>query len=163
MPDLEQVIHSLTGVVTELARENRANAKELAADRTIPRETLRELNGFVAKASVALDRLERLVSRLAETTEVGFTCVQLALQDNNQLIVANNAAIRRLLDILARARKRRGSAGVDPRRHDDAEVTAMGLAANPRSIVLERVDDHIRFHPRLLDLGRPPALRRREG
>jgi hypothetical protein len=53
---------------------------------------------------VALDRLERQVSRLAETTEVGFTRMQLALQDNNQLIADNNAVIRRLLDILARGR-----------------------------------------------------------
>jgi len=118
MPDLEQAIHSLTGVVAELARENRAIAQQLASDRTALRETLRELNGFVATAGVSLDRLERQVSRLTETTEVGFTRLQLAAQDNNRLIaennqliaqnngliVENNAVIRRLLDILARGR-----------------------------------------------------------
>lgn len=125
MPDLEHAIHSLTGVVAELVRENRATNQLLAADRTALRETLRELNGFVATAGLALERLERQVSRLAEITEVGFTRMQLALQENNRLIAENNrlivennrlivennrlitennVVIRRLLDILARGR-----------------------------------------------------------
>jgi hypothetical protein len=111
MPDLEQAIHSLTGIVAELVRENRANAQQMTSDRTLLRENLRELSGFVATAGIAPDRLERQVGRLAEITEVGFSRLQAALQDNNQLITENNrlisennAVIRRLLDILARGR-----------------------------------------------------------
>ena len=126
MPDLdarldriEQAIHSLTGVTGELARENRTLVQGLASDRTAFRETLRELNGFVATAGLALERLERQVSRLAEITEAGFTRLQLALAENNRLIAENNQlivennrqiaentdAIRRLLDILRRGRE----------------------------------------------------------
>ena len=116
---IEHAIEALTGVTGQLARENHALVQGLASDRTVFRETLRELSGFVATASVALDRLERQVSRLAET-------IVLAIQennrlildnnrlildnnrlivDNNRLIAENNSVIRRLLDILARGRQ----------------------------------------------------------
>lgn len=139
MPDLDarleqmqQAIHSLTGVTGELARENRAFVQGLASDRTLFRETLRDLNGFVATAGVALDRLERQVGRLAEVTEVGFTRMQLAIEavnrdlgekivENGRQIVENNRridetteAIRRLIDILRRGRQN-GEGPPDPR------------------------------------------------
>ncbi len=100
MPDLdarldriEQAIHSLTGVTGELARENRTLVHGLASDRAGFRESLRELNGFVATAGLALERLERQVSRLAEITETGFTRLQLTLAENNRQIVENNRQI----------------------------------------------------------------------
>jgi hypothetical protein len=107
MPDLDarleqmqQAVHSLTGVTGELVRENRALVQGLATDRTAFRETLRDLNGFVATAGLALDRLERQVGRLAEITEVGFTRMQLAIEgmsrditENNRQIVENNRRI----------------------------------------------------------------------
>ena len=133
MPDLEHAIQTLTGVTGELVREHRTLVQGLAADRTFFRETLRELNGFVATAGIALERLERQVARLAEVTEIGFTRLQLATEethrllvdnnrlivdnnrliadnnrqivDNNRLIAENNEVIRRLLDILSRGRQ----------------------------------------------------------
>ena len=132
MPDLdarldriEAAIHALAGVTGELVRENRALVQGLTADRAVLRETLRELSGFVATAGIALERLERQVSRLVDTFEAGFARLELAIGENNRLIgennrlvvennrlvvennrliADNNAVIRRLLDILARGR-----------------------------------------------------------
>ena len=122
---LAQHLQALTGATGEMAREVRALVQGLAADRAVFRETLRDLSGFVATAGIAMERLERQVQRLAETTEVGFaetrtvwseTSRQMAennrligennrlIGENNRLIVENNAFIRRLLEILARGR-----------------------------------------------------------
>lgn len=115
-------IQALAGAVGEMAREIRALVQGLAADRTVFRETLRELSGFVATAGLELDRLGQRIGRLAEITEIGFTQMQLHMRENNRLITEqfteanrliaennrqiaeNNAAIRRLLDLLARGR-----------------------------------------------------------
>jgi uncharacterized coiled-coil protein SlyX len=117
-PPSRPTVVSLTGVVADLVRETRALHHDVAADRQLLRESLRELNGFVATAGIALERLERQVGRLAEIVEVGFTRMQLALEENNRLIAENNRridenneAIRRLLDILARGR---GNGGGPP-------------------------------------------------
>lgn len=108
---IEQNIERLAGVTGEMAGEVRALVQGLAADRTAFRETLRELSGFVATAGLAMERLERQVQRLAETTEVGFAEMRTMLgennrqmAENNRLILENNVVIRRLLDILARGR-----------------------------------------------------------
>ncbi|MBI2218338.1 MAG: hypothetical protein HYU51_13685 [Candidatus Rokubacteria bacterium] len=101
---IEQAIHSLTGVTGELARENRTLVQGMASDRTAFRETLRDLNGFVATAGLAFERLERQVGRLAEITEVGFTRMQLAIEgisrelsekitENNRQIAENSRQI----------------------------------------------------------------------
>ncbi|MBI2217775.1 MAG: hypothetical protein HYU51_10790 [Candidatus Rokubacteria bacterium] len=132
MPDLEQAIHSLTGVTAELVREHRELVQGLNSDRGVFRETLRDLSGFVATAGVVLERMDRQVERLgaqmerlelqmerlaqqvgrlAEITEAGLTRMALAFEEthrliaeNNQRIEETNAVIRRLLDILARGR-----------------------------------------------------------
>ena len=108
---LAQHLQALTGATGEMAREVRALVQGLAADRAVFRETLRDLSGFVATAGIAMERLERQVQRLAETTEVGFAETRTLLAENNRqiaennrLIVENNAFIRRLLEILARGR-----------------------------------------------------------
>lgn len=115
---IEQAVLGLTGVTGDLARTSHALVQGLASDRGAFRETLRGLDGFVATAGIALarlerqlERLERQVGRLAEITETGFARLQLALEENNRLIVENNrliaennAVIRRLLEILTRGR-----------------------------------------------------------
>jgi Na+/phosphate symporter len=127
---MEHAIHALTGVTAELVRENRALVLGLAADRGAFRDTLRELSGFVATAGIALERLERQVSRVADTVEAGLARLESAMGENNRLIrdnnglildnnrqivennrlvvennrliAENNTVIRRLLDVLAR-------------------------------------------------------------
>jgi hypothetical protein len=97
MPDLERAIQTLTGVTTELVRENRTLVQGLASDRSMFRETLRELSGFVATAGVALTRVEDQIGRLAGM-----------MAENNRRIAENNEVIRRLLDILRRGRQNGG-------------------------------------------------------
>jgi len=139
MPDIEtrldrieQHLQTLAGATGEMAREVRSLVQGLAADRAAFRETLRDLSGFVATAGLVLERAERQVQRLAETTEAGFAHLQTLsgetnrqivennrqivennrqIAENNRLIVENNrrieennAVIRRLLEILARGR-----------------------------------------------------------
>ena len=101
---MDEPIQALAGAVGEMAREIRGLVQRLAADRASFRETLREMSGFVATAGLEVGRLGGQIDRLAEITEAGFTQMQVALAENNRLITENNAAIRRLLDILARGR-----------------------------------------------------------
>ncbi len=110
MPDeapwdrLAQHLQALTGATGEMAREVRALVQGLASDRAVFRETLRELSGFVATAGLEMQQLTRQVTRVAETTETGFTQLRTLMAENNRQILENNSLIRRLLDILARGR-----------------------------------------------------------
>ena len=122
---IEQHPQALAGATGEMAREVRALVQGLAADRAAFRETLRDLSGFVASAGLTMERLERQVQRLTETTEAGFAETRTLwseasrqsaennrlITENNRLIAENNlrieennAVIRRLLEILARGR-----------------------------------------------------------
>ncbi|MBI3080828.1 MAG: hypothetical protein HYY89_05565 [candidate division NC10 bacterium] len=57
------------------------------------RETLRELSGFVATASLELDRVGRRIERLAEVTEAGLTRLELSIAENHREITENNRQI----------------------------------------------------------------------
>lgn len=122
---IETAIHSLTGATGQLVRNTDTLVQGLASDRAAFRESLRELNGFVAVAGIALERVEGQIERLTvqvdrvdrqleqltikvdtltAVVETGFTRMARALEENNRLITENNAVMRRLIEVLARGR-----------------------------------------------------------
>ncbi len=80
---IDQNIQTLASVTGAMAREVQSLVQGLATDRAAFHKPLRDLSGFVTTASLALERVESQVQRLAEATEAGFAHMRTLLAETS--------------------------------------------------------------------------------